>query len=204
MKKTVLTMLSICFATMIFAQDWLGFYTLNIDNDGFKGTLQAQIYQLNGEYWGQLRGYGNEAFGEKWEVEFWTILNDESIDCYYDKGNDTKFPVNNALLFSLVGNKAKFTTTLGDDLMKAVEQLDFINQFYLDTKEGEIQEFTAIKAEKPAKPTKPETTTTPPAIKPTAVLTPPTSKTDLLVGNWSGEEAVRASASHSAFSPPHR
>jgi hypothetical protein len=35
--------------SLIFAQDWAGFYTLNFDNDGVKGTLQAQVYQMNGE-----------------------------------------------------------------------------------------------------------------------------------------------------------
>lgn len=180
MKKISLTILSLCFVSLIFAQDWAGFYTLNFDNDGVKGTLQAQVYQMNGEYWGQLRGFENEASGGKWEIEFWTILNEESLDCYYDRGNDAKFPVNNAFLFALVGNKAKFTTTTSDDLMKAVNKLNFTDQFYLDTNEGEIQEFTAVETTVNSKSSVTTVTT----------LTPPKrSKTDILVGRWFGEEA---------------
>jgi hypothetical protein len=195
MKKIALTILSMCFISLIFAQDWTGFYTLNIDEDGYQGTLQAQVYQLNGEYWGQLRGFGNEAFGERWEVEFWTILNDGSLDCYYDQGNDEKFPVNNALIFALVGNKAKFTTTFGDDLLKAVSHLEGHLGFYLDNSEGEIQEFTSVQTPTPAKPSKPTATAkiedeVPATPKPVVTLTPPKlSKTDLLIGTWTGEEA---------------
>lgn len=202
MKKIGLTILSMCFVSLIFAQDWTGFYTLNIDEDGYQGTLQAQIYQLNGEYWGQLRGFGNAAFGERWEIEFWTILNEGSLDCYYDQGNDEKFPVNNALIFALVGNKAKFTTTFGDDLLKAVRHLESHTGFYVDNNEGEIQEFTAVEAEapapaKPAKPANPskleDVTTTAETVEtttPAVTLTPPQlSKSDLLVGSWKGEEA---------------
>jgi hypothetical protein len=195
MKKIALTILSMCFVSLIFAQDWAGFYTLNIDEDGYKGTVQAQIYQMNGEYWGQLRGSGNAAFGEKWQIEFWTILNDGSLDCYYDQGNDVKFPVNNALIFALVGNKAKFTTTFGDDLFKAVSHLEGHRGFYLDNSEGEIQEFTSVQTPAVGKASKPTTATkieaeTPITPKPAVTLTPPKlSKTDLLIGRWTGEEA---------------
>ncbi len=193
MKTTSLTIILMLFSMFTFAQDWTGFYTLNIDENGYKGTLQAQIYQLNGEYWGQLRGYGNEAFGEKWEIEFWTIVNEGgSIDAYYDQGNDDKFPNNNALLFALVGNKAKFTTTFSTDLTNAVQYLQSHEGFYLDMNEGEITEFTAVETAAPPKQTKPNNTEVTTPAKPAAVLTVPTltvSKSDFIVGKWHGEEA---------------
>jgi hypothetical protein len=189
MKKIALIIVSMCFVSLVFAQDWAGFYTLNIDEDGYKATLQAQVYQMNGEYWGQLRGFGNEDFGERWEIEFWTILNDGSLDCYYDQGNDAKFPVNNALLFALVGNKAKFTTIFGDDLLKAITHLEGHSGFYLDNSEGEIQEFTAVQTPASGKPTTAAKIGTETS-KPVATLTPPKlSKMDLLIGTWTGEDA---------------
>lgn len=186
--RIILTLLLVLSSMTIFAQDWSGFYKLAVSENGYEATLQAQIYQLNGEYWGQLRGNTN---GEQWEVEFWTILNEgESIDCYYDKGDDVRFPTNNALVFSLVGNKAKFTTTFGNDLYNIMKHLETHPGFSLDNTEGDIQEFTASVATSTT--TTPTSTAEEPAAatpKPTATLTPPKSKADLIVGKWLGEDA---------------
>lgn len=188
MMRTILTLFLIGLSMTISAQDWSGFYKVNVDEGAYQATLQAQVYQLNGEYWGQLRGNVN---GEQWEIEFWTILNEgQSLDCYYDKGNDEKFPTNNAMIFSLVGNKAKFTTTFGEDLYRIVKHLETHPGFNLDTNEGEIQEFTSTVVEAPG--TKPVTAAD--IEQPEQPVAPPTlpktkSTTELIVGVWKGAEA---------------
>lgn len=188
MKTTPFIILLLCFVTSISAQDWTGFYEFTVDKDGYVANVQAQVYQMSGDYWGQLRVSGNEAFGESWEVEFWTIMNEgESLDCYYHKGNDAKFPKNDALLFSLIGNKAKLETTFGQAFIDAVKHSETHLGFTFNPNAGKIETFTSTEiVETPANPT---ATTETPAIETQPTLTPPKSSMDLLIGRWQGEDA---------------
>lgn len=197
MKKLLLVALTLFFIKTAEAQDWTGFYKLNIDEDGYQATLQAQIYPLNGEIWGTLRGQDNGDSKERWEIEFWTIVyeDENTIACYYDQGNDKKFPTNNALLFSLVGNKNDFSSSFGEALTNVIQKLEMHEGFVLDNNaDAKVDEFTStiyVAPEEDA-PTKPATST--PPTKPTPTATTPTlnvpqSKTELIVGNWKGEDA---------------
>jgi hypothetical protein len=135
MKKTLTLLLLLTFTIGVFAQgDFVGFYTMNIEKDDYKGTLQAKVTKVDGTYWGKLRGFGNEGFGPSWEVDFWTLIGegDGALNCYYDRGNDFKFPMANTLLFSLIGSKDKLETTAGASLEQAVENLTYKNQFFYD------------------------------------------------------------------------
>ena len=199
MKQICLFVLTFFFATSMNAQDWSGFYKLNVDQDGYEATLQAQIYPLNGEVWGTLRGQDNGDSKERWEIEFWTIIyeDENTIACYYDQGNDGKFPINNALLFSLVGNKADFSSTFGGALMNVIQKLELHEGFRLDNNaDAKVDEFTstiyvAPEDDAPAKPelsapTKPTTTA---AATTTPTLSVQQSMTELIIGSWKGEDA---------------
>lgn len=191
MKKLLLFALMLFLVTTSEAQDWAGFYKLNIDQDGYKATLQAQIYPLNGELWGTLRGQDNGDSKERWEIEFWTIIyeDENTIACYYDQGNDEKFPTNNALLFSLVGNKTDFSSSFGDALTAVIQKLEMHEGFVLDNNaDAAIDEFTSAiyvapgeeTLTEPVAPTLPESTSTSNVSQ---------SKAELIVGNWKGEDA---------------
>lgn len=188
-------MLTLLFVVSLKAQDWTGFYKLNVDQDGYQATLQAQIYPLNGEIWGTLRGQDNADSKERWEIEFWTIVyeDENTIACYYDQGNDVKFPTNNALLFSLVGNKTDFSSSFGEALTNVIQKLELHEGFVLDNNaDAKVDEFTSTiyvtpEDEAPAKPTKPTETTPTETTQPT--LNIKQSKAELIVGSWKGEDA---------------
>lgn len=191
MKKIWLFTLTLLIATTLQGQDWTGFYSLTVDDEGYKATLQAQIYSVNGELWGTLRGQDNGNSLKRWEIEFWTIVYEDEnmIACYYDKGNDEKFPTNNALLFSLVGNKADFSTSFGSDLMNVIQKLELHEGFKIDNNaDAKVEAFanTIYIAPEPEVTTK-ETTETSPIEVPT--LQVQESKTELIVGSWKGEDA---------------
>ena len=189
MKKIFLLLTTVLCFTALNAQNWTGFYKLNVDKDGYRATLKVQIYSLNGEIWGTLRGQDNEASTERWEIEFWTMEFEDqnTIACYYDKGNDVKFPENNALLFSLTGNKNDFTTSFGDALINVIKHLETHQGFSPDnTAEAEVEEFTSTIYIAPdtETPEQPEVIINMPAVNNS------TSKSMLIVGSWKGDDAT--------------
>lgn len=187
----------------VFAQgDWVGFYTMNIEKDDYKGTLQAKVTKVDGTYWGKLRGFGNAEFGPSWEIDFWTLIGEEdgALNCYYDRGNDFKFPMANSLLFSLIGSKQQLETTAGSSLEAAVKHLTFQNQFFYDKDrtafdaasspaalsafEGQTAATTS-----PAKPTKPEPSTTTVTNVPSLDAARTEDVGELILGGWNGDVA---------------
>jgi hypothetical protein len=183
--KTLLTLcLIVLLQTMVIGQDWTGFYSLHIDKNGYQATLKVQLYQVNGDYWGEIRGSGNSAFGDRWSIEFWTDKTDEAINCYYDKGGAGLKLVNNEFLFSFTGTKNKFFTSFGEGLTKNVKHLETHAGFALDENEGKIEAFSSVTAASPAK-----STPTTPAV-PTAAKSTGMSKSEMLVGKWKGEVAT--------------
>jgi len=206
--KKIFTVLSLLMLTVnVFAQgDWVGFYTMNIEKDGYKATLQAKITKVDGTYWGKLRGFGNEAFGPSWEVDFWTLIGEEdgALNCYYDRGNDVKFPVANTLLFSLIGSKEQLETTSGASLEKAVKNLTFRQQFFFDKARNAFDaastpaplsafENEQISETAPPKPAKPATTIEENPSIPTSVpsldAVRTTAVSELILGGWNGDIA---------------
>ncbi len=188
MKTILLLVTTLLCLTSLQAQDWTGFYRLDVDKDGYKANLKVQIYSLNGELWGTLRGQDNDAYTERWEIEFWTMAFDEdnTIACYYDKGDDAKFPENNALLFSLTGNKNEFTTSFGEALTNVVKNLETHRGFSPDiTAEEDVEEFTSTIYIAPGTetPEQPEVTINNPVTFNTV------SAATLITGSWKGNDA---------------
>lgn len=174
------------------AQDWAGFYVATIDKtkDGeqYQAKIEAQIYKLRGEHWGQIRASGNQAFGKQWAVEFWTLDNGESIDCYYDKGNDELFPKNNTHLFSLYKINGKLSTTFGEVLIAIIKHLDIHPGFTFKGRANKIPEMVSVQ------PTKAKTQPTP-----TATSTLPQRKlpkSELILGKWLGDQAGELTKYH--------
>jgi hypothetical protein len=205
MKKTLTLLLLLMISVSVFAQDnWVGFYTMNIEKEDYKGTLQAKVTKVDGAYWGKLRGFGNDGFGPSWEITFWTLIGEEdgALNCYYDRGNDVKFPIANTLLFSLIGSKQQLETTAGSSLEKAVKHLTYKNQFFHD-RERNAFDATSTPAPLSAFEGQAATTTAPP--KPTKTQQPTAPSTsvnvpslgasrtedvaELILGGWNGEIA---------------
>jgi len=171
---------------------------MNIEKDGYKGTLQAKVTKVDGTYWGKLRGFGNDGFGPSWEIDFWTLIGEEdgALNCYYDKGNDFKFPVANTLLFSLIGSKYQLETTAGSSLEKAVEHLTYRNQFSYDEKRSGFDAASApaplsafegqAPAPEPAKPAPAANTSSVPSLD---GATKTTDVSELILGGWNGDVA---------------
>lgn len=203
--KKILTLLPLLMISIsVFAQgDWVGFYTMNIEKEGYKGTLQAKVSKVDGVYWGKLRGFGNEGFGPNWEIDFWTLIGEEdgALNCYYDRGNDVRFPMANTLLFSLIGSKNKLETTAGASLEKAVKNLTYKNQFFHDKERSAFDaastpaplsafegETTTTATQKPTKP-QPATTAPTSADVPSIGATRTEDVNELILGGWNGEIA---------------
>jgi len=110
--------------TSVDAQtDRTGSYSYKISKDGYEATIKLYIYKDGSETYGRIRVEGNEAFGETWEANLWSLTNGDYMDLYYELDVDNPLFTQDTHLMTISGDKKTPLSVFGKELKAKLKNM---------------------------------------------------------------------------------